>query len=165
VKRTALLALLLGAIVAPAAQAVVLVTAKPARIVTKLGHRVTVTSTIVNDGPRATGYIAHLNVLSLAPGVYVDPEDWSSHRTRYLPAIPAHGRLTLRWRISAVNAGSIGVYVTVLRRDGGTPATSRIVRIAIADRRTLDAGGILPLVLGLPAALALLALAVRLRRR
>lgn len=164
-KHLALLALLLGAVLPPSAHAAVTVTTKPTGIDTRLGNRVTVTSTVVNDGPRASGLIAHLNVLSLAPGVYVDPEDWSSHRTRYLPAIPAQGQVTLTWPISAVNAGSIGVYVIVLRPDGSAPATSRIVRIAIADRMTLDGGGILPLALGVPAVLALLAIALRLRRR
>jgi hypothetical protein len=163
--RVALYVVLLVAVAAPAAGAAVSVTSGPPRIDTKLGHRVSVVSTIANDGPPVSGLIAHLNVLSLVPGRYVDPEDWSSHRTRYLSAIPAHGRLTLTWRINAVNAGSIGVYVTVLRREGGVPATSRVVRVAIADRRTLDAGGILPLVLGVPAVLALLTFAVRLSRR
>ena len=31
--------------------------------------------------------IAHLDVVSRDPGVYVDPEDWSSERTRYLPPV------------------------------------------------------------------------------
>ena len=38
------------------------------------------------------------------------------------------------------------------------------MRIWIQDRKTLNSGGILPLALGVPAALGLLALGVRLRR-
>jgi hypothetical protein len=39
------------------------------------------------------------------------------------------------------------------------------VRISIAERKTLNSGGILPLAVGVPAFLALLALGVRIRRR
>lgn len=39
------------------------------------------------------------------------------------------------------------------------------VHVSIAERRTLNSGGILPLAAGIPASLALLALGVRLRRR
>jgi hypothetical protein len=39
------------------------------------------------------------------------------------------------------------------------------VHLAVAGRRTLDAGGTLPVVLGVPAVLALAMVAARLRRR
>jgi hypothetical protein len=52
-------------------------------VTTKLGHEFELRSTITNRGTAAaTGLVAHLNVLSLRGDVYVDPEDWSSHRTR-----------------------------------------------------------------------------------
>ena len=57
------------------------------------------------------GLIAHLTVVSLHDGVYVDPEDWSSHRTRYLGAIPTGGSAMITWRLQAVNAGTFGIYV------------------------------------------------------
>jgi len=117
-------------------------------------------------GP-AAGQVAHLNVLSLRPGVYVDPEDWSSHRTRYLAPIPAHGSTTFSWRVKAVNAGSIAVYVAVLPASGSPvrPPTGPLVKVSIADRRSLNTGGIAPLALGVPLALTGLLAVVRLRRR
>ena len=135
---------------------------------TRLGHSFTFHSTVENGGDApAAGLVAHLNVLSLKPGVYVDPEDWSSHRTRYLAPIPAHGRTTLTWKIKAVNAGSIGVYVAVLPRNGSgvRPVAGPTLTATIADRRSLNSGGIAPLALGIPAALAALLIVVRLRRR
>jgi len=146
----------------------VTVTVDRTALSTRLGHTVVLHSTIANRGSTAaTGLIAHLNVLSLRSGVYVDPEDWSSHRTRYLAPIPPHDSRTLSWPIKAVNAGSIGVYVAVLPADGAPvrPVTGPAVRIEIADRRLLDTGGIAPLALGVPAALLALLLAVRLARR
>lgn len=137
-------------------------------VTTKLGRTFVIRSTITNRGAAvATGLVAHLNVLSLRPGLYVDPEDWSSHRTRYLAPIRAGGSTTLTWKLAAVNAGELGVYVAVLPRGGRPvrPTTGQLVHVSIADRRTLDAGGILPLALGLPALLTVAAAATRIGRR
>jgi len=111
--------------------------------------------------------IAHLNVLSLRTGVYVDPEDWSSRRTRYLTPIPAGGSVTLTWKVQAVNSGSIGIYVAVLPASGvpQPPATGPTLHVSIAQRRTLNSGGIVPLALGMPGLLGLLTIALRVRRR
>src|SRR5262249_38739053 len=137
-------------------------------ISTSLGHRFVFHSTIANHGEMsARRLIAHLNVLSFRDGVYVDPEDWSSHRTRYLAPIPAGGSVNLTWRLQAVNAGSIGVYVAVVPRSGSArpPTTGPTVHVSIAERKTLNSGGVLPLVLGIPALLGALTLAIRARRR
>lgn len=137
-------------------------------ISTALGHKFVFRSTIANHGPTAAEHlVAHLNVLSLRRGVYIDPEDWSTNRTRYLPPISAGGSLTLTWRLQAVNAGTIGIYVAVLPQSGTArpPATGPTIRVSIAQRQTLNSGGILPLVLGIPALLVILSLAIRVRRR
>ena len=137
-------------------------------ISTKLGRKFTFRSTITNNGSMsAGGLIAHLNVLSLRSSVYVDPEDWSSRRTRYLAPIPAGGSTTITWRMEAVNAGRFGVYVAVVPQSGAAvaPATGSTIRVAVSQRRTLNSGGILPLALGLPAVIGLLALGLRLTRR
>jgi hypothetical protein len=156
-------------VAAPAATAApdVTVTVDRTAVETKLGHSFSFRSTVTNRGERpTTGLIAHLNVVSLRGDVYVDPEDWSSHRTRYLPPIPPGGSTTLAWTLSAVNAGRLGVYVAVLPRDGNAvaPTTGPTVAVTIADRQTLDAGGIVPLALGIPALLGVLAVSVRLGR-
>jgi len=139
-----------------------------ARIATKLGHRFVFRSTIWNHGSMpVSGVIAHLNVLSLRSGVYVDPEDWSTHRTLYLGTIPAGGSTTRTWRMQAVNAGRFGVYVAVLTSNGvaGAPTAGPAIEIAVADGKTLNSGGILPLALGIPAGLGLLAVSLRFQRR
>ena len=138
-----------------------------AGIATALGHKFVFHTTIRNDGATpASGLIAHLNVVDLSGHTYVDPEDWSSQRTRYLPSIPAGGSTALAWRMNAVNSGTIGVYVAVLPRSGAPvpPTTGPTVRVQIKDRKTLNSGRILPLALGLPALLGLLAVGVRVRR-
>jgi hypothetical protein len=84
-----------------------------------------------------------------------------------LRPIPPGGSTTVAWPMNAVNAGTIGIYVAVLPRNVSPvrPATSPTLRLRIHDRRTLSSGGVLPLALGLPAVLGLLAFAVRASRR
>jgi len=166
--RRLLLALLLTLGLTAPAQAAISIANDRTAITVKLGHRFAFHSRIENHGARAAGgLVANLNVVDLTGHTYVDPEDWSSHRTRYLQPIPAGGATTVAWPMNAVNAGTIGLYVAVLPRTGGPvrPATSPTVRLHIADRRTLNSGGILPLALGIPGTLGLLALAVRASRR
>ena len=75
--------------------------------------------------------------------------------------------MTIDWKMEAVNAGSIGVFIAVLPRNGEPkpPATGPIVHVSIARRKTLNSGGILPLALGIPALLAALSVGLRVRRR
>jgi hypothetical protein len=167
--RRALLAAATALALVPAAGAVdgLTVSVDRTAVSARLGQKFELRSTIANHGAStASGLIAHLNVLSLRGGVYVDPEDWSSHRTRYVSPIPAGASRTLTWRLSTVSPGLIGVYVAVLPANGKPvpPTTGATVRVSIADRRTLDSGGILPLALGLPAALGVLLVAFRQRR-
>jgi hypothetical protein len=144
------------------------VTADRARISTKLGREFEFRSTVTNRGSKpASGLIAHLNVLSLRKGTYVDPEDWSAERTRYLGVIPAGGSTRITWKMKAVNDGSFGVYVAVLPKSGEArpPVTGPTIHLAVAQRRTLNSGGILPLALGIPALLGLVTLGFRFYRR
>ena len=67
-----------------------------------------------------------------AHGVYVDPEDWSSHRTRYLAPISAGGSVTLAWKMQAVNSGSFGVYVAAPTRRAFVACEDN-ARLAVVD--------------------------------
>jgi hypothetical protein len=172
-RRLALAALLAGILVgAPAAHGAqppgsVEVAVDRATLARALGERFAFTSTVTNRGSTpVTGLIAHLNVLSLRPGVYVDPEDWAGERTRYLPPIPAGGSTTVTWHMQAVNAGTFGIYVAVLSGPFAErpPITARTIELTVEKRTALSGGGVLPLALGIPALLGLLTLGLRLRR-
>ena len=137
-------------------------------IATELGRTFTFRSTITNDGSTpAGGLIAHLTIVSLTGEVYVDPEDWSAHRTRYLGPLGPAGSTTITWRVKAVNSGRFGVSVVILRPAGDArpPTSAPLVSVAVAGRKTLNAGGILAVALGVPAALGALTAALGLRRR
>lgn len=157
-----------GAFAWAAGEQAVIVDVDRAEITTSLGEKFSFRSTITNPGTEpVSGLIAHLNVLSLKDGTYVDPEDWSSNRTRYLPPIPAGGSTTSTWQMQAVNDGTFGVYVAALPETGAAipPTTSPTIRLVVASRRSLNPSGMVPVALGVPLALGVLALGFRLARR
>jgi hypothetical protein len=146
------------------------IAADQVRVDTAVGGRFTIRTVLVNDGARPSGpLIAHLNVASLTPDVYVDPEDWSSQRTQRVDSLGPRQRTQLTWRLQAVNAGTFDVYVVLLPTGPAAAAdrltVSRSVHLNVAGRQTLSAGGVLPVVIAVPALLGLLVMIrERLRR-
>lgn len=159
-----LAALLVWAPAAGAATAPPAITLDRGAVAIRLGKSFVFTSTLA-AGSAATGpLVAHLNVVSLDPGTYVDPEDWSTHRTRYLDPVSSGGSRSIRWSVKAVSAGPIAIYVTAVPVGGSGPiAVGPPLRVQVADRRTLNSGGVVPLALAVPAAVALIAVAARRR--
>jgi hypothetical protein len=151
------------AIPAASAGAAVQTSMSRAQVATRLGDEFRFVSTVRNTGARPLpGLVAHLDVVSRRGDVYVDPEDWSSERTRYLRPLAAGAARRIAWRVKAVNAGDVAVYVVVLgdRRPQAGPGLD----VRVAERRPINAGGVLVLVLGLPVLLGLALLAVHRRR-
>jgi hypothetical protein len=154
-----------------AAQGQVTVTWDRAHVTTQVGDHFIVRSHIVNASSGSTGaMLAHLNVASLTSDVYVDPEDWSSARTKTLdPLAPGSGH-TLTWPIQAVNVGSFDLYVVLLPDGRGSAGKGPLwvsppVHVEVAGRQTLSAGGALPVVLGVPVLIGVAAGATRMRAR
>ena len=133
------------------------------QVSTRIGADLRFTATISDRGPGTlSGLIAHLDVVSRDPAAYVDPEDWSSQRTRYLPPVAPGASIEVPWTVKAVNSGRFAVYAVVL--GAGRPLAGPALDARVAERRTLDAGGVLPLALGVPGLLGLALLGVRARR-
>jgi hypothetical protein len=160
----AICALLLA--LAPAVANAATVSLSRAQVTTKLGDNFAFTSTIANrDSTAAAGLVAHLNVVSLTKGVYVDPEDWSSDRTQYLPVVAAGRSVTVPWKVKAVNGGRFAIYVAVLPVTGTLPpVVSPALDARVTEHRALNSGGVLPLALGIPALIGLGAIGLRVRR-
>lgn len=144
------------------------VTVDRSQISAGLGETFSFRTAIANRTSTATEpLIAHLNILSLSAGLYVDPEDWSSERTQYVGPIPAGESRTIAWTVKAVNGGNLAAYVAVLpeARPTRPPTTSPAIQITVAERQTLNSGGILPLAVGVPALIGVLAGGIGLARR
>lgn len=133
---------------------------------TRLGGRFSFTSTVRNltEGPKS-GLIAHLNVFSTDPDTYIDPEDWSSHRTQFLDTLASQGSVTLTWPVQAVNSGPLILYVAVTDTEDRSTVVSPPIELTVTRQQTINSGGILPLALGVPAAVAALLGANLVRRR
>jgi hypothetical protein len=113
--------------------------------------------------------VAHLNVASM-DGTYVDLEDWSADVTRPLAPLAPASSITQSWEFQAVNVGSFDVYVVVLPDSDSSAGTNPLVasppvHITVEGRRTLTAGGALPIVVAIPILLALVAAGARYRIR
>lgn len=133
------------------------VTLDQSQVTSSLGNRFTFVSTLSNEtGQVRPGTIAYLNVVSMQSDVYVDPEDWSSKRTRFLGDVQPGATTRLTWDVQAVNSGRFVVFVVVTSASGSDEVvTSPALRVAIADQRRLNPSGILPVVLVVPTVVAL----------
>ncbi len=145
------------------------VTLDQSQISAAVGDSLTLESRIVNTGSVPTDpLVAHINVASL-DGTYVDLEDWSADVTNALPALAPGASTTLSWEFQAVNTGAFDVYVVVLPNGATTAGTGPLVasppvHVTVAGRRTLSAGGALPVVVVIPVLLGLAAAATLYRR-
>jgi len=134
-----------------------------AGVATRIGDSFRFAATVTNTGAaRASGLVAHLDVVSLDPEVVVDPEDWSSERTRYLAPLLPGRRARIAWDVKAVDGGRFTAFVSVLGRQGVAAGPGLDVRVA--RHRTLDPGGVVPLAVGVPGLLGVALLALRRRR-
>jgi hypothetical protein len=166
------LALAIPAIpIAATAAAPVEVTFDRASQATTLGDRFTVRARIANVGTATTDpLIADLNVTSVTTAVYVDLEDWSASRTHELPPLKPGASTALTFELQAVNAGRFNVYVVVLPNGASSQGTGPLavsppVHLTVAGRKTLSAGGALPVAVAVPVLLGLALAVARIRVR
>lgn len=172
-RRTGLaLALAAGGLVAPApglaaAAPDVSVQLDRATVAVQAGDRFRFRCTVRNDGDQpATGLLAHLNIASPDPQLYVDPEDWSAERTQYLRALPPGESVQLVWEVQAVGAGEFVLFVSAAEPRSREAVTgSPILQLRVTQERTLNAGNVLPVAALVPAGVLVLWAAVARRRR
>jgi hypothetical protein len=137
------------------------------QVTSSIGKHFTFVSTLHNEtGAPRPGTIAYLNVVSMQSDVYVDPEDWSSARTKFLGVVGPGATTRLTWTVQAVNSGRFKIFVVVTSAAGGDEVVSSpALPVTIADQRRLNPSGILPVVLVVPATVALCLAWSRRRRR
>jgi hypothetical protein len=131
-----------------------------------VGQRFELVSTIENQsGSTLRGLIAHIDVVGTDPARYVDPEDWCTARTVFLDDLKGGSSADPRWQMQAVDSGPLLVWVTVSRPAGHAVAVGAPVHLDVGQHLQVNVGGVLPVVIGVPAAVvAGLALVTRWRR-
>jgi hypothetical protein len=117
-----------------------------------VGESVEFNTVLRNAGTEATpALVAHLNIASLQSGTYVDPEDWSGSRTRYLPALQPGETRTVHWQVRALSEGDFASFVTVVAADPGwEPVTGSTLKITGVPREVLPLRNVLPVVVAVP---------------
>jgi len=134
------------------------------------GDKFRFTSEITNDGSDATPpLIANLNFVSLDESTYIDPEDWSPQRTVSIPPIEPGSSATRTWTVNPALKGDVAVYVVVLPDSPGLATASPLVaspaiHVRVDQKRSLNPGGVLPVVLAVPAFLAVAMAGLRVAR-
>jgi hypothetical protein len=137
------------------------VSVSKSEVSTLTGETFTFTSEIMNNGSSATPpLIANLGFVALDQSTYVDPEDWSPQRTLSVGSIAAASSATQTWTVKPVLKGDVAVYVVVLPEapslaGTGPLAASPAIPVHVEEHRTLNPGGVLPVVLAVPGMLAL----------
>lgn len=134
------------------------------------GDRFTFTSEIDNNGSRATPpLIANLAFVAIDGETYVDPEDWSPERTYTVGPIAAGSSATQTWTVKPDLEGDVAVYVVALPSapalaTTGPLAASPAIHLHVEEHRSLNPGGVLPVVLAVPGVLALAFAGMRVAR-
>lgn len=130
------------------------------------GERLSFVSSVRNTGDQeVTGLVAHLNILSTDPDVYVDPEDWSPRRTQYLDVLAPGGTADVSWNVRAVTSGPLVLFVSVTSLGGDRVVSSGPLRMTVHGQRVVDSTRVLPLVMWMPAGVLILLGATLVRRR
>ena len=130
------------------------------------GEKIAFRSTVRNVGDRAqTDLVAHLNILTTDPGVYVDPEDWSPTRTQYVDRLDPGDAKDLTWNVQAVTSGPLILYVSVTSPSSDGVSSSGPLNLTVGGQRVVDSGAVLALVLWMPSGVLALVGATLVRRR
>ncbi|MDA1349202.1 MAG: hypothetical protein O3A47_10135 [Chloroflexi bacterium] len=129
------------------------------------------TTEITNDRTEATlPLVAHLNVVSLDLKTYIDPEDWSPVRTLSIAPISPGSTATQTWKVSPILKGEVAVYIVVMEVSGSPPMATQLlaspsVQVHVMQQRTLNPGGVLPVVIAVPSLFAVAVAGMRFTRR
>lgn len=141
-----------------------------AEVWVRTGETFTFSSQITNHGLEATPpLIANLNFVATDRSTYVDPEDWSPQRTVRLHPIAPGASASQTWTVKPVLGGDIAAYVVVLPEppalaNAGPLAASPALRLHVEERRPLNPGGVLPVIVAVPGVLALAFVGLQLSR-
>ncbi len=136
--------------------------------VVKTGDEIEFTTTVTNAGETASpGLVVAMNIINLGKSDPVDPEDWSPERTQPVEALEPGESAEQSWVVEAILDGNYMVYMTAIVKPGAPgettlPVTSPGIHLTVQAYQSTNPGGVLPVAIGMP--LGLLVVAYLLRR-
>lgn len=138
----------------------------------KMGEMVKFNTTITNRGLETSPpLIVALNVVTLQPqGKGVDPEEWSSERTKYVQPLAPDETIKLDWLITTGLHGDYIIYLVVIPQPTSPevttfPVASTSFYLTVIPTTRLQPAGVLPFALGVPVLLLAITFVVYRRRR
>ena len=135
------------------------------------GDEVEFTTVVTNAGATATAPLnVAMNIVKTGKGEPVDPEDWSPERTQQIDKLAPGESNEQTWTVEAILEGDYMVYMTVLPQPSGPnsttqPVSSPGIHLTVKSFAKANPGGVLPVAIGTPVALMLIAVVPILRRR
>lgn len=117
-----------------------------------LGNSLDLTIAVTNISDHASAdLVIHLDITDPTSSSSVDPEDWTSTLTKPLGVVQPGDTATVDWSIQPISPGTFSAYAVAISPDTTDLAASNVLTVDVADQRSLNPGGILPVAIGMPA--------------
>lgn len=127
------------------------VSIEPATASVVLGDQLDLRVTVTNGAAQPTGpLVVHLDITDPRASASVDPEDWTATLSKSAGIVATNASATVDWTIQPIAGGSFAVYAVALSPGDDTLASSNVLNVTVADHRSLNPGGILPVAIGVP---------------
>lgn len=140
------------------------VTIAPTDASVDLGDALDLSVSVANDtGAPVHDLVVHLDITNADKDGSVDPEDWTPTLNQFVDGLSAGDTAKIDWTVQPISPGTFTIYAVVLSPNSSQVVGSNTFVVEVADRRSLDPQGILPVAIAVPAGLGLL-LADRHRR-
>jgi uncharacterized repeat protein (TIGR01451 family) len=136
--------------------------------VVKTGDEIDFTTTVTNTSQTPSPeLVVAMNIINLGKSDPVDPEDWSPERTQRVDPLDPGASAEQAWTVEGILDGNYMVYMTAIVKPGAPaettlPVTSPGIHLTVQPYQSTNPGGVLPVALGMP--LGLLVVAFLLRR-
>jgi hypothetical protein len=136
-------------------------------VVVKTGDEIEFTTTVTNIADVASPELTvAMNIINLGKSDPVDPEDWSPERTQTVDPLDPRESADQSWTVEAILDGNYMVYMTAIVKPGAPaettlPVTSPGIHLTVQAFQNANPAGVLPVALGMPLGLIVVALLLR----
>lgn len=143
------------------------ISVQPASSSVILGDNLDLQVTVANISAEQTlPLVVHLDITDPGRSTSVDPEDWTPTLSKPIGTLAAGETVVVDWNIQPISPGTFATYAVALSPDADSVSSSNVLRVTVADQRSLNPGGILPVAIGAPAVIGgLLLIQILLARR
>lgn len=143
------------------------VVVEPSSAPVVLGETLDISVTVTNNGTAPSApLVVHIDITDPSSESSVDPEDWTSTLSKTAGVVAPGATKTVTWNIQPISGGSFSLYAVALSEGVSSVASSNVLAVDVADQRSLNPGGILPVAIGVPLVVGFLLLVqIRLARR